>query len=98
MQYKSQTNYNKKIEHQALIDTIITTARVEKILNKLVDKGILAKDFGLQDMTTICKNLPSAVFYECLKKEPEAVNSIENFGKYCGAVSLRLAKKIVAER
>lgn len=79
-------------------EQIVTPARVEKILNKLVDEGILPEDFGMQNMPTICKNLPSAVFYDCVKEEPETVNSIEGFGKHCGAVSLRLAKEIVSGR
>lgn len=79
-------------------ESIVTPARVEKMLHKLVDEGILPEDFSIRDMQTICKNLPSAVYYDCLKEEPETVNSVDNFGKHCGAVTLKLAKEIVIRR
>lgn len=79
-------------------ESIVTSARVEKMLHKLVDEGIIPVDFSVRDMQTICKNLPSAVYYDCLKEEPETVNSVDNFGKHCGAVTLKLAKEIVMRR
>lgn len=79
-------------------EAVVTPARIEKILNKLVDEGILPENYSLKEMQIICKNLPSAVYYDCMKEEPETVNSVDNFGKHCGAVSLKLAKEIVARR
>lgn len=90
----------RKVRMQGIemTERIVTPARIEKILNKLVDEGILPENYSLKEMQIICKNLPSAVYYDCMKEEPEIVNSVDNFGKHCGAVSLKHAKEIVARR
>lgn len=81
-----------------LAKTIVTRQRVEKLLYKLVDEGILPEDFSGKDMKTIIHNLPSAVYYDCIKEEPDTVNQIENFGKYSGAVTKEYLKEILDER
>ncbi|MDE7099531.1 MAG: RNA ligase family protein [Ruminococcus sp.] len=89
---------NEKNRLKAIVETVVTKARVEKILHKLVDEGILCEDFGLKDMKTICKNLPSAVYYDCLKEAPDIVEEVENFGRFSGNISITLVKEIIAER
>lgn len=86
----------KRLEE--LTETVVTPARVEKILYKLVDEGILPEDFSAKDMKTIYKTLPSAVYHDCVKEVPEVVNQIENFGKFSNSVAIRLAKEILKKR
>lgn len=81
-----------------LAKTIVTRPRVEKLLYKLVDEGILPEDFSRKDMNIILKNLPSAVYYDCLKEEPGIVNQIENFGRYSGSLTKSVLKEIISEK
>ncbi|MCM1132199.1 MAG: RNA ligase family protein [Ruminococcus flavefaciens] len=83
---------------EELTATVVTPARVEKILYKLVDEGILPEDFSAKDMKTIYKSLPLAVYQNCVKEVPDVVNQVENFGKYSNSVAIRLAKEIIKKR
>jgi RNA ligase. len=51
------------------IKTFMTRARVEKLLLKLVDEGILDEQFGIEDMGTILRNLGTRVYDDILKEE-----------------------------
>ena len=51
------------------IKTFMTSARVEKLLLKLVDEGILDEQFGIEDMGTILRNLGTRVYDDILKEE-----------------------------
>ena len=44
---------------------------------------------------TIAKHLPRAVYNDCVKEEPETVAQIENFGKICGSLTMKLAREAV---
>ena len=81
-----------------LAETIVTPARVEKILYKLVDEGIIPENFSMKNMQAICKKLPSEVYYDCLKEVPQIVNQIESFSKISCKIVIRLAKEIIQRR
>lgn len=83
----------------ALTETIVTMARVEKTLHKFVDEGILPEDWDEKDMKTIAKNLPGAIYYDCVKEESDVVEAVgELFGKMCGSVAMKLARTILSSR
>ena len=44
---------------------------------------------------TIAKHLPRAVYNDCVKEESETVAQIENFGKICGSLTMKLAREAV---
>lgn len=85
-------------ENKALAETIVTPARVEKILNKFVDENILPEDWGNTEMSIIAKNLPKAVYEDCVKEEPETVIQIENFGKVANSIAMQIARNIMNSR
>ena len=87
-----------KTESELLAETIITTARIEKILDKLVDEGFLPKDWGVDEQPIILKNLTKYVYQDCMKEEPETVNKIENFGKVANKVTFQIFKEILRKR
>ncbi len=95
---ESPEEKQEKKRLEELTETVVTPARVEKILYKLVDEGILPEDFSARDMKTIYKTLPSAVYQDCVKEVPEVVNQVENFGKFSNSVAIRLAKDILKKR
>lgn len=86
---------SEKLRIKEFVKTVVTSARVEKILYKLVDEGILPENFSMKDMKTVYKNLPSAVYKDCVKEVPEIVEQVENFGKFSNEISIELAKEII---
>lgn len=85
-------------ENKALVETIVTPARVEKLLNKFVDEGVLPEDWGNTEMPIIAKNLTKAVYADCVKEEPETVNQINNFGKVANSIAMQIARGIMENR
>ncbi len=85
-------------ENKALAETIVTEARVTKLLNKFVDEGILPEDWEAKEMPIIAKNLTKAVYEDCVKEEPDTVNQISNFGKTANSIAMKIARKILEVR
>ena len=81
-----------------LAKTIITRARVEKLLNKFVDEGILPEDWGAKEMPIVAKNLPKAVYDDCVKEESDTVKQIGNFGKVANGIAMQIARNIMEQR
>ena len=83
----------------ALTETIVTKARITKLINKMVDEGIIREDWDAHDMSTIAKNLGKAVYYDCQKEEPDIVDEIgEGFGKYASSTAMKLTREILKEK
>lgn len=82
-------------ENKILCESIVTEARVTKILHKLVDEGILPENWGAKEMGIVAKNLCGRVFEDCMKEEPETVSQIENFGKFANSICMSIAKKFI---
>lgn len=92
------TTMKKREEVQKLAETIVTEARVRKLLNKFVDEDILPENWSLEEMPIIAKNLTKAVYEDCVKEEPETVKQIDNFGKVANGIAMKLARNIASER
>lgn len=82
-------------ENKALCESIVTEARVTKILHKLVDEGILPENWGAKEMSIVAKNLCSRIYEDCMKEEPETVAKIENFGKIANSIAMKIAKTFI---
>lgn len=78
-----------------LTRTIVTEARVRKILNKLVDEGILRENWDETDMPIVAKNLSKRIIEDCVKEENDTVVKIEGFGKTANKVCMGIAKEII---
>lgn len=85
-------------ENKALAETIVTEARVVKLLNKFVDDGILPEDWGAKEMPIVAKNLTKAVYEDCVKEEPDTVKQIGNFGKVANGIAMQIARNIMEQR
>lgn len=84
---------------QELTNTIVTQARVQKLLNEMVDEGILVEDWSAKEMGTIAKNLGRAIYNDCVKEELETVSEIgDDFGKFASSTAMRVAREILRER
>lgn len=64
-------------EFRDLIKSVLTEARVEKLINKLVDEGILKEDYSIEDMGVILKNLGNRVFEDIVKEESDLLGNYE---------------------
>ena len=78
-----------------LAATIVTSRRVEKSIQKLIEDNIIPENWDEKNLGTIAKHLPRAVYNDCVKEEPETVDKIENFGKICGSLTMKLARELV---
>ncbi|MCI7767996.1 MAG: RNA ligase family protein [Oscillospiraceae bacterium] len=78
--------------------TIITRARVEKLINKMVDEGLLPYEWNTSHMRIIMKNLPKRIYEDCMKEEPETVGSISNFGAVIPKAVTYIVRSILLER
>lgn len=56
---------------QEFINTYLTKPRVEKMLYKLVDEGILEEKFGIEEMGIILRNLGTRIYEDIIKEESE---------------------------
>lgn len=70
---KQKTPKNPKIDNgfRDLVMTVLTEARVEKIMHKLVDENLLKEDYAIEDMGIILKLLGSRVLEDILKEESD---------------------------
>jgi hypothetical protein len=79
----------------------MTKARVEKMLHKLVDEGIIEEEFGIEDMGTILKNINRRLIEDMIKEEvdylPEGYEQKE-IGRAVAAKSPTIIKEIIKER
>jgi hypothetical protein len=79
-----------------MLEGIVTQRRVEKMLLKLRDEGVLPENLRPEDMGLIAKNLPDRVYEDCLKEEPEIMEACGELGvKLFSGVVMRVARNIV---
>ncbi len=78
-----------------LAATIVTQRRVEKAIQKFVEDGIVPENWDEKDLGTIAKNLPRAIYDDCVKEESDIVNQIDNFGKICASLAMKHARNLV---
>ena len=85
-----------KAEAAKLASTIVTEARVRKLILKLVDEGKLPSELKPKDMGAVMKVLPKLVFDDVMKEEAETVKLLgEHAGKCISAETAKQARKIV---
>lgn len=81
---------------KALISSVVTEARVRKMILKFVDEGLVPSDIKPQNMGVIAKNLGKRMFEDLMKEEPEVMSNAGTYsGKFCASISIDIAKKIV---
>lgn len=79
-----------------LASSIITEARVKKIILKLIDEGLIPENLTPKDMGLVMKNLPKRIYDDVLKEEIETVKAIgENASKIINTCVAQIARKIV---
>lgn len=85
-----------KAEAAKLTASIVTEARVRKLILKLVDEGKLPAELKPKDMGAVMKQLPKMCFDDCMKEELETVKQLGEYaGKCIAAETAKQARKIV---
>ena len=85
-----------KAEAAKLASSVVTEARVRKLILKLIDEGKLPAELKPKDMGIVMKLLPKLCFDDCLKEEPEIVKQLGEYaGKCIAAETAKQARKIV---
>ena len=93
-------NPNVGVEHDAVILSVLTKPRVEKMLFKLVDEGILEENYGIEDMGTILKHIHSNILEDMLTEEREILEYIDGkvLSKRVGKLIPSIIKDILKEQ
>lgn len=81
---------------EELMKQIVTQNRVEKMIHKMTDEGILPQNITPKDMGIVAKNLPKMIYEDCVKEEPEIVQAAGEFGgKICGSLTMQFARQML---
>ena len=79
-----------------LAGSIVTEARVCKLVLKLIDEGKLPTELKPTDMGAVMKLLPRLVFEDCVKEENETIKLLGEYaGKFIAAETAKQARKII---
>lgn len=76
-QQKKPKNPNVDSKVVEVIKSVLTKARVSKLIHKLVDEGLLKEDFAIEDMGAILRELKDRLYQDIMKEEPELIGNIE---------------------
>lgn len=74
---KAPKDPNFQSVEMTFVNECVTNARVEKLLYKLVDEGLLDEQFGIEDMGLILKHLGNRVYEDIMKEESDSLDTYE---------------------
>lgn len=97
---KKPRNPNVDNELISIIMSVLTKARVEKMLYKLVDEGELKSDYAIEDMRIILKLLGVNIYDDIMKEESDLFVNYEEpqIKKYIGKKMPIIVKEILKEQ
>ena len=85
----------KKEANLALAATIVTPQRIQKMLYKFIEDGLLPQDWDEHNLKDISKILPNAIYKDCVKEENETVQRVEDFGKIAAKLSMSIVRDLI---
>ena len=85
----------KKEANLALAATIVTPQRIQKMLYKFIEDGLLPQDWDEHNLKEISKILPNAIYKDCVKEENETVQQVEDFGKVAAKLSMSIVRDLI---
>jgi len=90
---KSPTAILELKENYDLAQAIVTLNRIEKTLYKMIEDSIIPLNWDESNMAQIARQLPTLVYNDCIKEESEIANSINNFGKFCSQICMKIVRE-----
>lgn len=100
---KTPSGPDTSIEKQ-IAEFSVTPARIEKIINKLIDQGILPEEYDLENMQIIARNVPKMAYDDVMKEELDTIKDEfgefdeKLIGKKINAVAMNIVKDIIREK
>lgn len=92
----------EQTQEQVFVNETLTEARVEKMLYKLIDEGILEEGkFEMEDMGIILGNIRGRMFDDIMKEESEMLpvdHDVNQIKKAIGRNIALIVKKIIAKQ
>lgn len=92
----------EQTQEQVFVSATMTEARVEKMLYKLVDEGILEEGkFEMEDMGTILRHMGGRMFDDIMKEESDmlpADHDVNQIRKAIGRNVAQIVKNIIAKQ
>ena len=85
----------KKEANLALAATIVTPQRVQKMIYKFIEDGLLPQDWDEHNLKDISKILPNAIYKDCVKEENETVQQVEDRGKVAAKLSMSIVRDLI---
>ena len=85
----------KKEANLAFAATIVTPQRVQKMIYKFIEDGLLPQDWDEHNLKDISKILPNAIYKDCVKEENETVQQVEDFGKVAAKLSMSIVRDLI---
>ena len=85
----------KKEPNLALAATVVTPQRIQKMLYKFIEDGLLPQDWDEHNLKDISKILPNAIYKDCVKEENETVQQVEDFGKVAAKLSMSIVRDLI---
>lgn len=92
-QHQEEKNLAEEIANE-----VVTKARVQKEIHKMIDEGILPEKLQPKDMSVVARNLPKRIYDDIVKEELERISDTignQYFGKAVNTVTMNHAKDIV---
>lgn len=104
VKYKDKTPGPDLSVEGKIVDFAVTEARIEKMLYKLVDEGILPEGFDLEQMPIIARNLPKRIYEDIMKEELDTIKDEfgefdpKVIGKKISSKTMTIAKDIIKKK
>lgn len=97
---KLPKNPNVNQKEVDLVKSVLTIARVEKLIHKLVDEGQLKEDFEIEDMGIILRLLGNKVYDDIMKEEADLFKDYESdvIKRIVGKNTPNIIKEILKNR
>lgn len=97
---KLPKNPNVNQAETELVKSVLTIARVDKLIHKLVDEGLLKEDYAIEDMGLILRSLGSGVYEDIMKEEGDLFEEYEEdkIKKVIGKNLPNIIKSILKEQ
>lgn len=83
---------------RTLVSSVVTSRRIEKQLEKAIEDNLIPQDWNVENMKDIAKILPTAVYQDCVKEEPEIVEQVKTFSKICGSITMECVRKMLNKK
>lgn len=97
---KPPKNPNIDTEFRTKLMTVLTEARVRKMIFALVEDGLVPEDFAIKDMGVILKNLGNRLYEDIMKEEAELFEGEEEakVKRYIGKNVPTIVRRIIEVR